>query len=359
MNFHRILPSLILLLLPLLASATSFFDLISNGTDKAVDLRIEVAMDSILNKTAAGLEASIVFTDNTGLLRSWETDLEVRGKFRRQRCEFPPLKLNFSKKALAALGLEIWDKYKLVSTCSADPISKNLVLKEYLAYRAYNELTANSFRVQRLSITFVDINGNYPDRTEEGFIIEDTDEMAARLGGKEVENPIGQPAEAYDPHAEVTHALVQYLLSNGDFSMPLARNMKAVEMPGGQLVPVGYDFDFSGWVGAPYASPTSEIGQQSIYQRIYQGYAQSDEVMREVALSFKSKRRQVMGLIAKFSYLPSEDLAVVHRFASRFFNDLNKKSNNDALPLYDQLRGAVAEMIPAGADAKSFRLMGR
>lgn len=359
MTFTRILPSLILLLLPLFAGATSFFDLLTNGSDQAVKLRIEVAMDSILNKTGASLEAALFFTDNSGQLRQMATEVEVRGKFRRQRCEYPPLKLNFSKKGLAALGLDRWDKYKLVSSCSADPISNSLVLKEYLAYRVYNELTNNSFRVQRLSITFVDRNGHHPDRTEEGFLIEETDEMAARLGGEELKNALGQPAEAYDAHAEVTHALVQYLFSNGDFSMPLARNMKAVKMPDGKLIPVGYDFDFSGWVGAPYASPTSEIGQQSIYQRIYQGYAQPDTVMREVAQLFKDKRREVMSLISRFSYLPTDELAVVHRFASRFFTDLNKKNNNELLPLYDQLRGSVAELIPAGADAASFRSMGK
>jgi hypothetical protein len=346
-----------LLVLPL--SGRSIFDMVYTGNDEPVAFRLEVPVDSVLAKVHTKQDAHLRFTDVNGSTQNWDLNVSIRGKFRRQRCEFAPLKLDFGKKALRKAGLADWDKYKLVSTCSSDPLAKNLVLKEYLAYRAYNELTVHSFRVQRVMITYVDVNGNHPDRTEEGFIIEETDEMAARLGGKEVDQALGLPADTFNAEAEVTHALVQYLFSNGDFSMPLARNMKVVKMPNGELVPVGYDFDFSGWVGAPYASPTSEIGQQSIYHRIYQGYVHSDDVMRKVADHFRDKRRSVIDLIANFQYLPVDDRTVVQRFAARFFRDLNQMNRNDGTLLYDQLRDGVAEMIPPGGEAGSFRSMGK
>ncbi len=359
MTYARTFTILTLLLLVLPLSARSIFDLVYTGNDEPVAIRLEVPVDSVLAKVNTKQDAYLKFTDVNGRVQNWDLNVSIRGKFRRQRCEFAPLKLDFGKKDLRKVGLEDWDKYKLVSTCSSDPLAKNLVLKEYLAYRAYNILTPQSYRVQRVLITYVDVNGNHPDRIEEGFIIEDTDEMAARLGGKEVENALGLPAESFNAEAEVTHALAQYLFSNGDFSMPLARNVKVVEMPNGQFVPVGYDFDFSGWVGAPYASPTSEIGQQSIYHRIYQGYAQSDDVMRKVADSFRDKRRKVIDMIANFQYLPTEDRTVVQRFAARFFRGLNKMNHNDATLLYDQLRDGVAEMIPPGGEASSFQSMGK
>lgn len=359
MTNSRIISSIFFLLLPMLATAGSIFDLLHTGKDAPVALRLEVPMDSLLNKTRYEQPARAVFTDVNGVEQDWSLKVGVRGKFRRQRCDYPPLKLNFSKKDLKAAGLAKWDKYKLVSTCSADPLAKNLVLKEYLAYRAYNLLSPWSFRVQWVEITYVDVNGNQAPRVEAGFLIEETDEMAARLGGKEIENPVGLPAEAFHPQAEVTQALVQYLVSNGDWSMPLARNVKVVEMPDGSLIPVGYDFDFSGWVGAPYASPTSDIGQQSIYQRIYQGYQQPDAVMREVATAFRDHRREVLSLINKFYALSSEERVVVYRFANRFFKELNQMNMEDGLPLYEQLRGDVAEVIPPGADADAFRGIGK
>lgn len=359
MIYSRTLAILLFFSLVLPLQARSIFDLMYTGQDAPVAIRLEVPVDSVLAKVNTKQEARLQFTDFTGQLQNWDLNVSIRGKFRRQRCEFAPLKLNFGKKDLRAAGLDDWDKYKLVSSCSSDPLAKNLVLKEYLAYRVYNTLTPQSFRVQRVLITYVDANGNYPDRTEEGFIIEDTDEMAARLGGKEIGNPLGLPADAFDAEAEVTHALAQYLFSNGDFSMPLARNMKVVEMPNGQMVPVGYDFDFSGWVGAPYASPTSEIGQQSIYHRIYQGYAQSDDVMRKVANHFRDNRRQILDQIANFHYLPTEDRTIMQRFAARFFKELKQMSNNDTVLLYDQLRDGVTEVIPAGGEADNYRTLGK
>lgn len=359
MKFNRITSLLLCLLLPILASATSIFDRMYTGNEEPVALRLELPMDSLLAKVNGGQNARVSFTDVSGQANTWELEVALRGKFRRQRCEFPPLKLNFSKKDLSAAGLEKFDKYKLVSTCSSDPLAGNLVLKEYLAYRAYNLLTENSFRVQRLTITYVDTNGNHPDRVEEGFIIEETDELAARLQLEEVESALGLPAHAYDPAAEATHALLQYLVSNGDWSTVLARNIKVFKTTDGQYIPVGYDFDFSGWVGAPYASPTSEIGQQSIYQRIYQGYVQPDDVMRKVADNFRTQRRSVLSLISGFSDLDEADRTVLHRFASRFFRDLNQMSNNGSVLLYDQLRGTSASIIPPGAEADAFRSMGK
>ena len=359
MIYTRTLIFLTTFLLSFSLAAGSIFDLVFTGGEAPVAIRLELPVDSVLAKVATKQKANVAFTDVKGRTQHWGLNVSVRGKFRRQRCEFAPLKLNFSKKDLRAAGLEDWDKYKLVSTCSSDPLDKNLVLKEYLAYRVYNILTPASFRVQRVMITYADVNGNYPDRVEEGFIIEETDEMAARLGGKEIENAIGLPADAFVPAAEVTHALTQYLFSNGDFSLPMARNLKVVQLPSGEMVPVGYDFDFSGWVGAPYATPTSEIGQQSIYHRVYQGYAHSDNVMRKVANQFRDKRRQVIDMIANFHYLPIDDRTVVQRFAARFFRELNQMNHNDGVLLYDQLRDGVAEMIPPGGEAGSFHSMGK
>ncbi|MFT4686455.1 MAG: hypothetical protein ACJATN_000720 [Neolewinella sp.] len=359
MIYTRTLAILFFFSLVLPLQAGSIFDLLYTGQERPVAIRLEVPVDSLLAKVNTKQEAHVQFTDFAGQFQNWSLDVSIRGKFRRQRCEFAPLKLNFSKKGLRAAGLDDWDKYKLVSSCSSDPLAKNLVLKEYLAYRVYNILTPQSFRVQRVLITYVDTNGSYPDRVEEGFLIEETDEMAARIGGKEAGNPLGLPVDTFNAEAEVTHALTQYLFSNGDFSMPLARNMKVVEMPDGKLVPVGYDFDFSGWVGAPYASPTSEIGQQSIYHRIYQGYAQPDGVMRKVANHFRDNRREVLDLIANFHYIPTEDRTIVQRFANRFFRGLNQMNNNDGALLYDQLRDGVAEMIPSGGKASSFESMGK
>lgn len=356
---NRILSTLLLLLLPLLASATSIFDLLEREDEReAVKMTLSVPMDSILAKVATEQEAGLHFTDKEGRMHHWNLSVSIRGKFRRNRCEYAPLKLNFSKKELSAIGLEKFDKYKLVTPCFSDPSAQDLILKEYLAYKAYNLLTPYSFRVQLLEITYRDANGVYPDRVATAFIIEANKEMAARLGGEEMENALGQPAEAYDSRAEATHALFQYMVGNGDFSLPLARNLKVIKMADGKLIPVGYDFDFTGWVGAPYASATAEVGQTSIYDRVYLGYVQPDEVMRELAANFRDQRKGILSLINR-SALEEVEKAQLWRFASRFFGQLNRMAKMNDTLLYNQLRGATAEVIPPGAEAGSFLTTGK
>ncbi|MBC6993583.1 hypothetical protein QWY85_02375 [Neolewinella lacunae] len=346
-------------LLPLLASATSIFDLLYQGGDDAArKVTLTVAMDSILAKSPLDQTATFQFTDAQGQVQNWDLKVSIRGKFRRNRCEFAPLKFNFSKKDLKAAGLTNFDKYKLVTPCTDDAQAEGLITKEYLAYRAYNLLSPYSFRVQLLEITYVDANGRHPKRTETAFLIEDIDELAARHNAEEVENALGLPAEAYDPTAEATHALFQYLVGNGDWSLPLSRNLKVLRLPNGKLAPVGYDFDFTGWVGAPYASPTLEVGQTSIYERVYLGYLQDDLLMREVATSFREQRKEVLSLINR-ARLDEVEKEVLWRFASRFFNTINRMNNDGSVLLYDQLRGTTAGIIPPGAAADSYQSLGK
>ncbi|MEM6773039.1 MAG: hypothetical protein AAF597_20855, partial [Bacteroidota bacterium] len=319
---------------------------------------LTLPVDSLLLKANGKQDAKLHFSDANGRTHNWDINVSLRGKFRRSRCEFAPLKLNFAKKDLRAVGLEDFDKYKLVIPCTSDLSAPDLVRKEYLAYRAYALLADYHFRVQLLEITFKDQAGVHPDRTEVAFLIENTKEMAARYEAEEVDEALGMPAEAYDAKAEVTHALLQYMVGNGDYSLPLARNIKVLKLSSGKLAPVGYDFDFSGWVGAPYATPSREIGQESIYERIYLGYAQDDHLLRSVATEFRDKRRAVINLVTSGGLGPVEN-EILWRWTSRFFAQLNRMNKMDDIPLYNQLRGEIAGVIPPGAEARSYQIIGK
>ena len=348
-------PILVLLFLTYNLGAQSVFDqLYREDAGQAVEVVLELPLDSIAARSSGEQPARLSFRDGEGQERTFRTDVSIRGKFRQLRCGFPPLKLDFSKKELQAQGLAKHDKYKLVTACYADEQAQLLVLKEYLAYRAYALLSpAAHYRAQLLRITYRD-SGGQDARTEYAFLLEDPDEMAERAGGKEVDEAVGLPPSRYAPRAEATHALLQYMIGNGDWSLPLQRNVKLVELPNAQLVPVGYDFDFSGWVGAAYASPTRDHGQQSIYQRVYLGYQQSDRVLQEVNQSFRTRRRAVLRLIGEFDLLPKTERTVLQRFVQRFYEEVGAMSTNTTLPLYRQLRGATAGVIPPGAQPQYY-----
>ncbi|WP_157974510.1 hypothetical protein [Lewinella sp. IMCC34183] len=349
-----LLLSLISLTLPLFGQ--SIFDLLYRApATEAVDVVLTLPLDSLQATTRGPQVATLAFADTTGDTRYLGLKVELRGRFRRSRCATPPLKLNFSKGELRDAGLAEFDKLKLVNTCYDDSTATALLLKEYLAYRAYALLSPDAhYRTQLLRLTYRDAAGRTPDRTGYAFILEDTDEMAARNGGKEVDAPAGLTSERYDPVAEATHALFQYLIANGDWSLPLHRNVKVIADADGRLVPVGYDFDFSGWVGAPYASPAADVGQQSIFQRVYLGFDQSDRTLRGVNQSFRSNRRTLLRLIDDFTLIDVRERRVLQRFVQRFYDDLATMSSSTSVLMYDQLRGTTADIIPSGGRAADY-----
>ncbi len=351
----------LLLLLSGTLTAQSIFDLLYGpSATRAVKVELTVPLDSIDDHTPNELPGTVSFVDNEGNHQHLGVDVSLRGKFRRTRCSTPPLKLNFSKRELEGMGLSKHDKYKLVNSCYGDSTATDLLLKEYLAYRAYALLSPKAhFRAQLLELTLHDAAGNHPDRTEYAFLLEDPDEMAERFDGRELEDADGLDVTRYDGTAEATHALFQYLIGNADWSLALQRNVKIVELADGKLVPVAYDFDFSGWVGAPYASPSRETGQQSIYHRVYLGYHQGDRLLRNVSQDFRSNRRELLNLIDDFEILNKRDRNILFRFVNLFYDSLAGMTSKTGILLYNQLRGETASVIPPGSKPQHFRSSAR
>ncbi|NJC26454.1 hypothetical protein [Neolewinella antarctica] len=354
---HRLLSTTLLLLLPLFATATSIFDQLNLADPHAaLPVTLSLPFDSIIARSSEDQKGVFSFTDATGIAQDWSVKISLRGKFRRTRCGMPPLKLDFSKKDLRIAGLTSYDKYKLVVPCYESAEAQELVLKEYLAYQAYALVTPTSFRTQLLELTIRDENGG-SDRIVTAFLIENTDEMAERIGGEDTEVLLGAPAEHYAAEAEATHALFQFLIGNGDYSLLMRRNVKIVTI-GDEKLPVGYDFDFAGWVDAHYASPNGDVGQTDLSERIYLGYAQSDDIMERATTKFRDKRREVLKLI-RSSDLSYESRLELDHFATSFFSQLNRLKSDRDLTLYDQLRGEVASLIPMGEDASNFQSFGK
>ncbi|MEO1410897.1 MAG: hypothetical protein AAFW73_13510 [Bacteroidota bacterium] len=234
--------------------APSLFDQL--GHEEVLKVRLEMDLAAVLGnrRNTDSHPAVFSYKDAEGALQRWDTKVKLRGKFRRVKCAaMPPLKLNFKKKDLAMAGLAPFDDFKLVTHCvSDDRLARDLLLREYLAYRLYNELTEESYRVQFLQITYVDSRSGSKD-LQWGFLIEDTAQLRARLGAEKWKNPMGIDSSYFRAAQLQRVALFQHLIGNVDWSIRSARNVKILQREGMALV-VPYDFDFSAFVGAPYRS---------------------------------------------------------------------------------------------------------
>lgn len=291
---------------------------------------LEVSLETELNKIITNRRsdekypAVFSFTDKVGEEQSWNIKVNLRGRFRRTKCEeMPPLKLNFKKGDLKAKGLSKFDDLKLVTHCvDNEEEAKELLLKEYLAYKLFNHITDESFRVQLLKINYVDV---HTKSTKEhwGILIEDTAQMRSRIGGEKAGVEINLTADAYHTDNLKKVALFQYMIGNLDWDIHSIRNVKLVKK-GEKLVAVPYDFDFSFFVDAPYllVNPNFKINKKT--DRVYLGFEEDLLEMEEIITHFKSKKRAIYKTIRKFRLLNESTRREIIKYLDSFYYNIDE-----------------------------------
>ncbi len=230
---------------------------------------------------------------------SFPVDIRTRGRFRLNRhiCSFPPLRLDFPKDSMAGTPLEVLNEVKLVTHCrDNDPYEQN-VLEEYLAYRIYGLLTHVAFRVQLALITYRDVKGRDEDISRIAFLIEDDDAMAERLGGEVIEVEQVNPTHLMHRQVGMMY-LFQYLIGNTDWALVRPHNMEFVRLEDG-FVPVPYDFDFSGFVGAPYAGPSPVVARYitDVRERHFWGICSEKIDYPSLFAHFQEHREAILRLV--------------------------------------------------------------
>jgi hypothetical protein len=285
-----------------------------------LDITITTDLQAIADKRSeAKHPATISFVDATGIPQQWEVKLAARGKFRRMRCtEIPPLKINFDKDDLREAGLTKFDDLKLVNQCMEDAeAAREILVKEYLAYELYHEITSESYRVQFLNITYTDVHTG-ESIVRAGFVIEDTDQLSDRIGAQKVEQERGFRAEQFNAKQFQRMALFQYWIGNSDWSAIFGRNIKVLEK-NGQLIAIPYDFDFSGMVDAPYATPNSNYGLTSVQQRAYTGFETEVKGMEESIQQLVSMRAALRKMVKKQKLLSRASRREVWSYLASYF----------------------------------------
>lgn len=225
-------------------------------------------------------------------------DVRTRGNFRLDpaNCSFPPLRIDVDGDGAVGTVFQGQDDLKLVSSCRPERESwEELVVAEYLAYRSLGAVSDATFRVRRLRVAFEDSAGEEEPGERIGFLIEDEDALARRLGATEFELEEGKnlPATAFDPVSRMTNAVAQYMLGNPDWSDEAGHNVEILDR-GGVALAVPYDFDFSGVVDAPYATPPPEYRLDSVRERYYRGWCENPVTTRTVLERFRAARDAVL-----------------------------------------------------------------
>lgn len=303
----------------------SIFDVMNHKEVLSVTLEADFAAIDTSRRTADKQKAVLSFKDDSGKIQEWNVKLAVRGNFRRMKCEMAPLKIHFKKKDLKAAGLAKFDDMKLVTHCVSSKLEAiSLLKKEYLAYKLYNELTDFSYRVQLLKINYVDVITGKKTK-HWAFLIEDTAELRHRIEATaKVENGLNLPRDTFHDGLLKIASTFQYLIGNADWDLNVGRNVKYV-IKNNKVIPIPYDFDFSGLVNAPYAIPNPNFGIPSVRTRIFLGFKEDSQSLNSTLAFFRTKRKALIKTVDNFGLLDDSTRSSIITYIEAFYSSVKEE----------------------------------
>jgi len=251
--------------------------------------------------------------------------VELRGHSRRAYCTLLPLKLIYKNDPADAFYK--LKSVKLVSACMPDPPSEQNLLKEYMIYKIYNQITDKSFRARLLNVSYRDSSGKKKTVTEHAFMLEDIKEVAKRndcLDWTVKKTGIN----SMDRIQMITVAVFEYMIGNTDWGMP-SHNIRVIRSKSDSLsrpLAVPYDFDSSGLVFTNYSSPDPRLELESVRERLYMGQPATREELDEVFDVFNKQKAPIYAMINNFNLFTPVTKRDLTGYLDKFYKTINDPS---------------------------------
>ncbi len=225
--------------------------------------------------------------------------LRARGNFRRDNCYYVPLRIKLKKSATKGTLFQGNKKLKVVLPCLEGRSGNDYVIKEYLAYKVYEDISPYHFKTRLLELEFYEEKGQRIKKHQiKAFLIEDIDNVAKRENGKQIKRKI-HPLQ-HNATFAVENAFFEYLIGNTDYSARVQHNQRLLFIDD-KIIAVPYDFDMSGLVNTHYSTVSNiqNIPTQidHVTQRAYKGYNRDEAVFQEVRQSYLGHEMQIFSTI--------------------------------------------------------------
>jgi hypothetical protein len=277
------------------------------------------------------LPATLTYNDPEAGEITLDLEIRTRGRFRHQNevCPFAPLRLDFKKSTTKGSVFEGSDKIKMVTHCRAGS-TPNLraLLREHLAYRIFNQVTDHSFRVRLLRVTYVDSDRKDRERTYFAFLIEHREQLEKRIGIP-INSAEGTEIKFLDPAQTNLGSVFEYLIANTDFSPIRAapgetccHNNVLFGDVDGELLVIPYDFDMSGIVNAPYATPNPRFGLRSVRERLYRGRCVNNQYLGASTQAFIDQKQAIFDLVNDNEYFDNSTRKKTAKFINEFYETI-------------------------------------
>ena len=257
--------------------------------------------------------------------------LSPRGitRLKREVCQFAPLRVDFAAPPPPSSIFSGQSRLKLVTHCRHSEDFQQKLLLEYSAYRLFNALTPLSYRVRLAHIDYVEADGR-PLVSRLGFFIEDIRDVGSRNGLASFRGPDRILTSSLSAADAARVEIFEYMISNYDWSLrsgpvgyPCCHNAFLLgPNAAGAVVPVPYDFDFSGLVAAPYATVPDIVPIRSVRQRRYRGFCAHDAAALQAATEFRCKRAALLAVLDTIPEMTRATRASAADYLGKFFDDI-------------------------------------
>ena len=277
---------------------------------------------------------ALVYVDGERSEATLELKIQTRGNWRREsrNCAFPPLWLDFDRddEALVGTVFEGQNRLKLYVTCRPGRDDyEEYIYTEYVIYPAYNVLTDLSFRARPARVTYVDTSGSDDTFTGNAFILEHKSQMAARNEAVPIELQQLHPGVIYQESAAIVE-LFNYAIGMTDYTAVFMHNVEPIRRMDGALIPVSYDFDWSGTVNARYAEPDPSLSIRNVRERIFQGFCREIDY-GPIFQRFTEKREEMLSVVGDFASLDEDRREQIIEYWEDFFEMAADEGRHDSI----------------------------
>ena len=291
------------------------------------DLRIKIqtnVKELIANKLdEPWQDAKLLAYHNDEFNRIWDIRVRARGNMRKRLCHLPPLKIDFSKSTLSYLGFSDNDKLKLVLPCDKGKDYQQGLYKEHLVYKLYEVLDSNALRTRLIDI---ELEENGKTKYEfKAMCVEDEKNYKSRMGCEIIEDGIVTSA-AFERYDLLRFTLFQYMILNTDWSFYNKHNVEIInDSTKTRPCVIPYDFDYSGIVNQPYASPAEKLPIDAVRQALFRCKGVTVEEMEMMTKFFASKKEALISVIDDADYLNKKNRKKMKEDIIGFYEDLEDK----------------------------------
>ncbi len=303
----------------------SWFDqLMQEDSVGALEIRLETDLKALMKGKADEKYQTAVlkYKNQAGEEKVYTAEVRPRGKTRKEICLHPPIKLKIKKSVLTSEGYLPHNEMKIVWECKPSGAFEQFIYKEYLAYRLYNLITPASFRAKMVKINLVDTNN--PEKVTEkiGFIVEDEEQVAERLASTLMEEKPTDARQFARQHF-LNFVFYEYMIGNTDWAFGNSHNARFFQHASTKkVIPVPYDFDYSGLVNAPYAIPHESLPIKEVRERYFKGGSVASPEGAMLRKHFLQSKTVVLDFIKKLDFLDKYHKDDVLQYITDFYKEI-------------------------------------